>query len=175
MFERLLAGHRLGVMGAKWIGCTSLDPGDRGQIARVASKYVVSEGIQPEDAWLTALMQWMIGMPFPENKRRIAIALNYFLEQCEGRIPLSAATIIGARLVADEVLGEGTPDVDDELEPTERLTFDTREELDVFVRSVRRQNDMSDLDAAFRDHAAGRLSGPELEDALREIANRTLK
>lgn len=106
MFETLRNGHKLGAMASKWVDCTGLDPGDRGQIAKMASNLVANSVAQPEDAWLTALLKWMNGMPWPEDKVNVAQALIHFLDTYEGKIALSANTIIVARLCAQQIIDD---------------------------------------------------------------------
>jgi hypothetical protein len=106
MFGTLRAGHKLGAIGAKWAGATSVDPGDKGQVVKVAAQYM-DRGMDPEDAWLTAMTSWMSGMPWPDSKLMLAQAMVKFLDAYEGKIALSATTIIGARQAAQEIISNG--------------------------------------------------------------------
>lgn len=107
MFRTLKAGHKLGAIGAKWASVTSVDPGDNGQVAKVATKYMVDHGMEPEDAWLTAMIAWMSGMPWPDSKLMVARAMLQFLDACEGKFALSAATAGTARQTAQQILSNG--------------------------------------------------------------------
>ena len=107
MFRTLKAGHKLGAIGAKWASVTSGDPGDNGQVAKVATKYMVDHGMEPEDAWLTAMIAWMSGMPWPDSKLMVARAMLQFLDACEGKFALSAATAGTARQTAQQILSNG--------------------------------------------------------------------
>jgi hypothetical protein len=105
MFGALKAAHKLGAVGAKWASATGVDPGDNGQVAKLASQYIANLNIDPEDAWVSALVTWMNGMPWPDSKLMVAEAMLRFLDAYEGKIALSAATIIGARCAAEEIIG----------------------------------------------------------------------
>lgn len=104
MFKALMAGHKLGTIGSKWLSATSVDPGDKGQVAKIATKYMVDGGMEPEDAWLTAMVDWMSGMPWPDSKLMVAQAMVRFLDAYEGKVALSAHTILGARQAALEII-----------------------------------------------------------------------
>lgn len=104
MFKTLMAGHKLGAIGSKWISATSVDPGDKGQVAKIATKYMVDGGMEAEDAWLTAMVNWMSGMPWPDSKLMVAEAIVRFLDAYEGKVALSANTILGARKAALEII-----------------------------------------------------------------------
>ena len=99
-FKSLREAHKLGAMATKWAGFTRLDPGDRGQITKLAMNYMAEQDMAPEDAWLYSLTQWMNGMPWPEDQLTIARELTRFMDAYEGKIALSAATIVGARMAA---------------------------------------------------------------------------
>lgn len=62
-------------------------------------------GMNLGDAWLTAMINWMAGMPWPESQLTVAQAMIQFLDAYEGKIALSAATIISARQVAQDIIG----------------------------------------------------------------------
>jgi hypothetical protein len=104
MFQMLKAGHKLGAIGAKWVGATGVDPGDNGQVAKVASQYVSQRLMEPEDAWLMAMTNWMSGMPWPDSKLMLAQAMLQFLDVYEGKVALSAVTILNARQTAQEIV-----------------------------------------------------------------------
>lgn len=103
MFENMKRMHRLLSMGNKWIQVTSLDPGDRGQIVRVASRYLENDvGVTPEDAWLRALVGWIQGLPWRDNQRVLMHALQLFLDRYEHELPFSMELVSEARRM-DEI------------------------------------------------------------------------
>jgi hypothetical protein len=83
---------------------TQLDPGDKGQVAQKAMQYMSNIGMNAEDAWVTALTNWMTGMPWPDGKRELAHAMIRFIEVNEGKVPLSAMVILSARQNAERIL-----------------------------------------------------------------------
>ncbi len=104
MFSKIKAIHKISMMPGKWAAATGIDTGDQGQIVNAAHDYVNKLGFNPEDAWLTALVNWMSGMPWQESKEIIAHGILIFLEQYEGKIALSAIVIINAREQALKIL-----------------------------------------------------------------------
>jgi hypothetical protein len=110
MFEKLKIGHKIGSVASKWVAATSVDPGDNGQVMKKAYEYIENLGLHPEDAWLTALVTWMDGMPWKDSKEIIAQGIFKFLEEYEGKIALSAGAIINAREHAYSVLSNEDDD-----------------------------------------------------------------
>ena len=104
MFKALKNAHKLSTIGAKWAGATGVDPGDNGQISNKAMEYINNLGLEPGDAWLTAFVNWMGGMPYPDSKEMLARAMVEFLDKHEGKIALSAVVILSARQAAEEIL-----------------------------------------------------------------------
>ena len=104
MFKSLKNAHKLSMIGAKWAGATGLDLGDKGQISDKAADYINNLGLEPGDAWLTAAVNWISGMPYPESKVLLAEAMIVFLDSHEGKIAFSAPIILSARQVADDIL-----------------------------------------------------------------------
>lgn len=104
MFKFLKNSSKLSSMGAKWAGATGVDPGDNGQVINKAMEYVNNLGLEPGDAWLTAMVNWMEGMPYQDSKVMLARAMHEFLDKNEGKIALSAVVILSARQSADKIL-----------------------------------------------------------------------
>ncbi len=104
MFSKIKAIHKISMMPGRWVAATGIDTGDQGQIVNAAHDYVNKLGLHPEDAWLTALVNWMRGMPWQENKEIIALGILVFLEAYEGRIALSSTVILNAREHAFKIL-----------------------------------------------------------------------
>lgn len=105
MFKTLKESFKFASISGKWMSTTGIDPGDKGQVARKAMEYINNLGLEPEDAWLTSLINWMNGMPWPDSKEMMARGLIKFLNEHEGKIALSAQTVIAARASAEEILG----------------------------------------------------------------------
>ena len=105
MFKAIKTAHKLSSMGAKWVAATGVDPGDKGQLVSLATQYVSNLGLDPEDAWLTAMVNYINGMPHQDSKNMLAVAMLRFLDANEGKIPLSALCILGARGNAEQILG----------------------------------------------------------------------
>lgn len=160
MFEMLRKGHRLGAMGSRWIGCTSLDPGDRGQIAKQAARFVTEDGTEPEDAWLLSMTAWMAQHPSDDEQRRLAVCLSRFLDTYEGKIPLSAAPIVLARKYVEEIL---EPEDNDEDE-IELLSSEERSGLDAARKAWREKWDA--LEKAWDD---GDIDGDEYHARREEL------
>lgn len=104
MFEALKTAHKLSSMGAKWAAATGVDPGDKGQLVTLALQYVSNLSLEPEDAWLTAMVNYMNGMPYQDSKHILAAAMLKFLDAEEGKIAFSAMCILGARGHAEQIL-----------------------------------------------------------------------
>jgi len=104
MFKTLRTSLKFGSISSKWLSATSIDPGDKGQVARKATEYVNNLGLEPEDAWITALVNWMLDMPWPDSQAMLARGLISFLDEYEGKVALSAHTIITARQAAIDIL-----------------------------------------------------------------------
>lgn len=106
MFKPFKASLKFGAIAKRWTDSTNVDPGDKGQVARKAMEYIHYLGLQPEDAWVIAMSNWMQGMPWPDSKRMVASGMLSFLDANEGKVALSAATILSARQVAQDILGQ---------------------------------------------------------------------
>lgn len=106
MFKGIKNAHKLSMMSTKWAGATGVDPGDNGQVSNKAMEYINNLGLEPADAWLTAMVNWMGGMPYPDSKQMLARAMVQFLDEYEGKVALSAAVILSARQAAAEILGQ---------------------------------------------------------------------
>lgn len=104
MFKTFKTSMKFGSISAKWFRATNIDPGDKGQIARKASEYVNNLGLEAEDAWLLSLINWMKSMPWPDSQKMLARGLSNFIDQYEGKVALSATTIIAAREAASMIL-----------------------------------------------------------------------
>ena len=105
MFSYLKNVSKVSAIAARFAGATGVDPGDNGQVSKKALEYVNNLGLEPGDAWLTALINWMNGMPWPDSKQLLARAILQFLDAYEGKVALSAATILAARHAAEEIVG----------------------------------------------------------------------
>ncbi|MDP3979264.1 MAG: hypothetical protein Q8P85_14950 [Pseudomonas sp.] len=110
MFGKIRTWHKIAAVSSKWASTTGIDAGDRGQVVNAACDYVKNLGFHPEDAWLTALVNWMDGMPWQDCKEVIAHGIFIFLEAHEGKVALSAGAIINAREHAYSVLSNGCVD-----------------------------------------------------------------
>lgn len=104
MFRTSKAGHKLGAIGAKWARITNVDPGDKGQVAKLATQFMVADGLAPEDAWLTSLTAWMSGMPWPDSKAMLAQAMFCFLDAFDGDSVFSADVAESARQSAQAII-----------------------------------------------------------------------
>jgi hypothetical protein len=103
-FSEAKASLKIGKMGFKWINLAKDDPGDNGQINARAMSYVQLQNIAPEDAWLLSLTEWVRHHPEKMTQLKLAKNLQRFLDLHEGRIPLSAASILNARGAAEKVI-----------------------------------------------------------------------
>jgi hypothetical protein len=85
----------LETISTQWKQITGIDPGDRGQVVTKAESYVTNLGHTPEDAWLISFMNWIDGMPWPQEKRQVALGHLQFLEENEkkGMIPFSSDVV----------------------------------------------------------------------------------
>lgn len=104
MFGNFKTSMKFGSISGKWAKSTGIDPGDKGQVAKKAMEYMNNLGLEPEDAWLTALVNWMNGMPWQDSKEMMARGLTQFLDEYEGKVALSATTILAARQAAIDIL-----------------------------------------------------------------------
>lgn len=80
MLGWLLEKNRMAKIAGLWFDATSLNPGDNGQIGLAASDFIKSTGARPEDAFLTALVNWAFHHPNPESKFVLAEGIQKFLE-----------------------------------------------------------------------------------------------
>jgi hypothetical protein len=104
MFGTLKAGHKLGAIGARWAKITNVDPGDKGQVAKRATQFMVADDMTPEDAWLTSMVAWMSGMPWPDSKVMLAQAMFRFLDACGDSSAFSADAATNARESAQAII-----------------------------------------------------------------------
>ena len=104
MFGYIKNASKVSAMAARFGGATGVDPGDNGQVTKKAMEYINNLGLEPGDAWLTALINWMNGMPWPDSQEMLARAINQFLDAYEGKVALSAVTILSARAAAEKIL-----------------------------------------------------------------------
>jgi hypothetical protein len=107
MFETFKVSLKFGLIAKNWTDSTNLDPGDEGQVARKAMEYIQNLGMEANDAWVIAMTNWMVGMPWPDSRQMLASAMLKFLDAKEGKIALSAVTILSARQSAEDILREG--------------------------------------------------------------------
>lgn len=104
MLGWILERTKMASIAGKWADATSLDPGDNGQTAVMASALMKATGMRAEDAWLASLMKWMTDHPDPESSKQIARAMIRFLDVYEFSVGLAPETRQAARLVAEGVL-----------------------------------------------------------------------
>ncbi len=104
MFRLLKIQLKFGNITRKWVSSTRLDPGDKGQVARKAIEYINNLKLKPEDAWISALVNWMIEMPYPDSKEMLAHAIIQFLDTNGSKIAFSDSIVIDAREAAYEIL-----------------------------------------------------------------------
>lgn len=105
MFESFKRAHRFSRMGALWIRVTGLDLRDQGQIARVSSKWLADGEMEPEEAWLNALVAWATGMPWAEDQMRLAQCIVSFTRDPRVVETVPAAFLADARCAAIGLLG----------------------------------------------------------------------
>ena len=103
MLGSLKISFKFASMSGKWMRVTRVDPGDKGQVARKAMDYINSLGLEPEDAWLVSLTNWMLEMPWQDSQAMLARAMIKFLDECEGKIALSVDNVIWAREEASKI------------------------------------------------------------------------
>jgi hypothetical protein len=89
-----------------WIDVTGLIPGDSGQIAVYASGILKQSPMTPEDAWLSALMNWTYNMPDVESKVMLADGLLKFLVDGRQQSLFSAEARGHALMLAREITGK---------------------------------------------------------------------
>lgn len=154
MFKSLRDGHKVAAIAWKWTGYTGVDPGDKGQIFKVAVAAVEAEGLAPEDAWLQTLVHWMNGMPWPDSQLMVARALTRFLNEFEGKVPLPAATIVGSRMAAQYIQDEA------DRQQAEKDDFEDRQALLSEFDEV--------WDAAWEAYDVGDINGDDLKGSLRD-------
>jgi len=104
MLGWILERTKMASIAGKWADATSLDPGDRGQTAVMASALMKQSGMRAEDAWLTALCSWMCNHPDQQAGYTIAVAMIRFLDIYEHSVGLSPETREFSRLMADGVV-----------------------------------------------------------------------
>lgn len=104
MFESLKRTHRFARMSSLWIRVTNLDVGDDGQIARVASRRMVDDGLEPEDAWVSTLVAWTVGIPWLEDQRRVAECIVRFAVDPRAAQVVPVDVLDNARYAALELL-----------------------------------------------------------------------
>lgn len=71
---------RMAKLAGLWADATRLDPGDRGQVAVMASNFIKTTGMRTEDAWLSALVNWSFNHPDPEARFVLANGIARFLD-----------------------------------------------------------------------------------------------
>lgn len=104
MFQKMKNVHAISKVAAQFSNATGIDPGDDRQVLQKAMEYVSNLGMDPTDAWLTAIVNWMDGMPWPDSKELLARGLLGFLDEYESRGLFSSATVVSARQAISEVL-----------------------------------------------------------------------
>jgi hypothetical protein len=110
MLGWILERTKMASLAGKWADATSLDPGDRGQTAVMASALMKQTGMRAEDAWVTSLCMWMENHPDPEASYVIALAMIRFLNIYEHSVGLSPEIREVSRLVAEGVIDNRTQD-----------------------------------------------------------------
>lgn len=104
MLGWILERTKMAFIAGRWADATSFDPGDKGQIAVMASALMKQSGMRAEDAWLSALCVWMVNHPDPQASHMIAVAMIRFLDIYEHSVGLSLETREFSRLMADGVV-----------------------------------------------------------------------
>ena len=100
IFEPIKGAIKFRNIAAKWTKATGVDPGDKGQIDIKAMSYIDNLGLDYEDAWLTALVNWMLDMPSEDSRKLMANGVIEFLNSYEDKIPLSMEITNSAREAA---------------------------------------------------------------------------
>lgn len=97
---------KMGKIAGQWASATQLDPGDRGQVAVMASGLIKSAGMRLEDAWLSALVNWTHNHPDPESKFVLATGIIRFLDIYGHSAGLSPECRDASREVAESLVGQ---------------------------------------------------------------------
>ena len=97
---------KMGKIAGQWASATQLDPGDRGQVAVMASGLIKSAGMRLEDAWLSALVTWAHNHPDPESKFVLATGIIRFLDIYGHSAGLSPECRDASREVAESLVGQ---------------------------------------------------------------------
>lgn len=104
MFQKMKNVHGISKVAAQFLSATGIDPGDDGQVLRKAMEYASNLAMDPHDAWLAAIVNWMDGMPWPDSKELLAKGILGFLDEYESRVPFSRTTVLSARQAISEAL-----------------------------------------------------------------------
>jgi ribosomal protein L16/L10AE len=104
MFERLRATFRLNGMLKRWVDATSIDPGDKGQVHRKAMQYMANLGHNADTAWVFAMMNWMLEMPWADSKAMLARGMVAFLGANEGEISVDREVLEAARQACSQII-----------------------------------------------------------------------
>jgi len=104
MLGWLIERTKMAYIAGKWADATSLNPGDKGQTAVMASALMKATGMRAEDAWLSCLTKWMTDHPNPDASKRIARAMILFLDTYEHNVGLGPEIKWVARSLAEAVL-----------------------------------------------------------------------
>lgn len=98
--------HQFAKVAGLWADVTRFDPGDRGQVAVMASNMRKQVVVSPEDAWLTGLVNWMYNIPNEEYQRALAHNILEFLDFAEHKLIFSKEAYNTAREFAVAGLGQ---------------------------------------------------------------------
>ena len=79
MFGWIKEKTKYAKVAAVWADVTGINPGDNGQISVYAFRILQQSGMSPEDAWLSALVNWTYNMPDMQSREMLAGGLLKFL------------------------------------------------------------------------------------------------
>lgn len=94
-------------IAGKWYDATNMNPGDNGQISVFASTLIKKTSMKPEDAWLSALVNWTCNCPHAEFKFLLAQGILKFLDEFWYEIDFSTSAVSSAREVASNIYEAG--------------------------------------------------------------------
>ena len=104
MFEWFKERTRFAQIAGVWFDVTSIDTGDKGQVAVFASRLMKMSPMTAEDAWLSAVANWTHNMPYPESRVLLAEGIARFIEDPRARNLFSDEAASAAAAVALQIL-----------------------------------------------------------------------
>jgi hypothetical protein len=127
----IIASMKFGRISYQWMRGSGITPKDNGMIAQRAWQYVRNLKMEPADAWMISLLNWMDELP-PVAQVPMARGLQRFLDQYEGRVALSGSVLESIRGVATGILADGLEDSGPALKPFSDLSQGARFDVDPF-------------------------------------------